>query len=215
MPTARLWWCVTKSAIQELYTQMTLLWSSGAAPGGDVDLGFRPGGRGTSVARDQHTVDLPCNVALEAADDLSLALALLCAPRDVLLGATISAHPSQTDHVQRTVSVPVAAAVETMPDNLASGSFDGRDPAQTGEGSLATQTLGVVFKATISSVAAWSVPMAGKETHSRATCATNWSSFVRLARRSLSREPPNGEPPNGARTWSPCEPRRDHCRGGN
>src|SRR5215212_2612173 len=46
--------------------------------------------------------------ALEAADDLSLALALLCAPRDVLLGATISAHPSQTDHVQRTVSVPVA-----------------------------------------------------------------------------------------------------------
>src|SRR5918993_4454591 len=38
---------------------------------------------------------------------------------------------------------------------------------------------------------------------------------VRLARRSLSREPRNGEPPNGARTWLPCEPRRDHCRGGN
>src|SRR5215213_1349780 len=53
-------------------------------------------------ARDQHTVDLPGDVALEAANDLSLALALLCAPRDVLLGATISAHPSQTDHVQRT-----------------------------------------------------------------------------------------------------------------
>src|SRR5918994_6252551 len=40
--------------------------------------------------------------------------------------------------------VPVAAAVETMPDNLARGSFDGRDPAQAGEGSLATQPLGVV-----------------------------------------------------------------------
>jgi hypothetical protein len=26
-----------------------------------------------------------------------------------------------------------------MPDNLASGSFDGRDPTQAGEGSLATQ----------------------------------------------------------------------------
>ncbi len=28
-----------------------------------------------------------------------------------------------------------------MPDNLASGSFDGRDPAQAGEGSLAPQSL--------------------------------------------------------------------------
>jgi hypothetical protein len=73
-----------------------------------------------------------------------------------------------------------------MPHHLASGSLDGRDPAQAGEGSLATQPLGVVFKATIKSVAAWSVPMAAKETNSGATCATNWSSFVRLARRSLS-----------------------------
>src|SRR5215212_5834318 len=64
-----------------LFTQVTLLWSSGAAPGGDVDLGFRPGGRGTGVARDQHAVDLPGHVALEAADDLSLALALRGATR--------------------------------------------------------------------------------------------------------------------------------------
>jgi hypothetical protein len=28
-----------------------------------VDLGFRPGGRGTGVARDQHAVDLPSDVA--------------------------------------------------------------------------------------------------------------------------------------------------------
>src|SRR5215212_11474604 len=63
------------------FTQVTLLWSSGAAPGGDVDLGFRPGGRGTGVARDQHAVDLPGHVALEAADDLSLALALRGATR--------------------------------------------------------------------------------------------------------------------------------------
>src|SRR5215203_3806806 len=127
-----------------LFTQVTLLWSSGAAPGGDVDLGFRPGGRGTSVARDQHAVDLPGYVALETADDLSLALALRGAPRDVLLGATISAHPSQADHVQRTVSLPVAASVETVPHHLAGGGFDGRDPAQTGEGGLAPQPLRVV-----------------------------------------------------------------------
>jgi hypothetical protein len=56
----------------------------------------------------QYAIDLPGYVALEAADNLSLALALLCAPPDVLLGATISSHPSQTDHVQRTVGLPVA-----------------------------------------------------------------------------------------------------------
>src|SRR5215208_6405508 len=127
-----------------LFTQVTLLWSSGAAPGGDVDLGFRPGGRGTSVARDQHAVDLPGYVALETADDLSLALALRGAPRDVLLGATISAHPGQTGHVQRTVGLPVATAVETVPNDLAGGGFDGRDPAQIGEGRLAPQSLGVI-----------------------------------------------------------------------
>src|SRR5215210_3711014 len=98
-----------------LFTLVTLLWSSGAAPGVEVGIGFRPGGRGTGAARDQHAVDLPGYVALEAADDLSLALALHGAPRDVLLGASISAHPSQADHVQRTVSLPVASSVETVP----------------------------------------------------------------------------------------------------
>ena len=92
----------------------------------------------------QYAIDLPGYVALETADDLWLALAFCEAPCDVLLGATISAHPSQTDHLQRTVGLPVAAAVETMPDNLARGSFDGRDPAQAGEGSLAPQPLGIV-----------------------------------------------------------------------
>ena len=74
-----------------------------------------------------------------------------------------------------------------MPDNLASGSFDRRDPAQAGEGSLAPQPLGVVFKATISSVAAWSVPMAGKETNSGATCATDRSSCASSSAISLER----------------------------
>ena len=95
------------------------------------------------------------------------------APCDVLLGATISAHPGQTDHVQRPVGFPVATAVETVADDLAGGGFDGRDPAQTSEGGLAPQPLGVVFKATISSVAAWSVPMPAKEISSGATCLTS------------------------------------------
>src|SRR5215207_1571662 len=127
-----------------LFTQVTLLWSSGTAPSGYVTVVLWPYRRGTGAARDQHAVDLPGDVAFEAADNLSLALALLCAPRDVFLRATISAHPSQTDHVQRTVGLPVATAVETVPDDLAGGSFDGGDPAQAGEGGLAPQPLGVV-----------------------------------------------------------------------
>src|SRR5829696_5654243 len=108
-----------------LFTRVTLLWSSGVAPGVDVGLVSRTRRRGTGAARDQHAVDLPSEVALEAADDLSLALAFRGAPRDVLLRATISAHPGQTDHVQRTVSLPVTAAVEAVPHDLAGGGFDG------------------------------------------------------------------------------------------
>src|SRR5215211_5119732 len=78
-----------------LFTEVTLLWSSGVAPSGDVGLVHRHFRRETGAARDEHAVDLPGDVAFEAADDLSLALALLCAPGDVLLGATISAHPAR------------------------------------------------------------------------------------------------------------------------
>ena len=100
------------------------------------------------------------------------------APCDVLLRATISAHPSQADHVQRTVGLSVATAVETVAYDLAGGGFDGSDPTQTGEGGLAPQSLGIVFKATIKSVAALSVPMPAKETNSGATCATSRSSWA-------------------------------------
>jgi hypothetical protein len=140
-----------------------------------VNLGFRPGRRGTGVARDQHAVGLPGDVALEAADDLSLALALRGAPGDVLLRTAISAHPSQADHVQRAVGLPVATSVETMADDLPGGGLDGSDPAEAGEGGLAPQSLGIVFKATIKSVAALSVPMPGKATNSGATCPTSRS----------------------------------------
>ena len=56
--------------------------------------------------------------------------------------------------------------------------------------------------ATIRSVAAWSVPMAGKETNSGAP-APPADRAGRPARRSPRREPRNGGPPNGARTWLP------------
>src|SRR5215211_1681894 len=116
-----------------LFTLVTLLWSSCVAPGVDVGLVSPTCRQGTGAASDQHAVDLPGEVALETADDLSLALAFRGAPCDVLLGATISAHPGHTDHVQRTISLPVGAAVETVAHqvahHLAGGGFDGRDPA--------------------------------------------------------------------------------------
>jgi hypothetical protein len=66
------------------------------------------------------------------------------APRDVLLCAKISAHTSQADPVQRTIGFPVATTVETVADDLAGEGFDGRDPAQDGEGGLAAQPPGFV-----------------------------------------------------------------------
>src|SRR5215218_10447517 len=129
---------------ETLCTLVTLLWSNRVAPGVDVGLVSRTCRRGTGAASEQHAVGLPGYVALEAADDLSFALALRGAPRDVFLRATISAHPCQADHVQRTVCLPVATAVEAMPHHLAGGGLDGRDPAQIGEGRLACQSLGVV-----------------------------------------------------------------------
>jgi hypothetical protein len=68
--------------------------------------------------------------------------------------------------------------------------------------------------ATISSVAAWSVPMPAKETNSgRLALPTDRAG--RLARRSLPRGPGNGGPPNGGRTWSPTVHREGHLRCGS
>src|SRR5215204_3447724 len=127
-------------------------------------------------ARDQHAVDLPGDVALEAADDLSLALALLCAPRDVLLGATISSHTSQTDHVQRSVGVPVAYIRlrrwrTTFPEEASTG-----DTPQRLAKEASLLNLSGLSPATISSVAAWSVPIPAKQTSCGATCLTSRSS---------------------------------------
>ena len=80
-----------------------------AAPSGNLGPVLCPCRQGTGAARDQHAVGPPSDVALAAADDLSLALARLRQrwPCEVFLRATLSAHPSQADHVQRTVGLPV------------------------------------------------------------------------------------------------------------
>ena len=63
------------------------------------------------------------------------------APRYVFLRARIPAHPGQADHVQRAVGLPVATTVETVPHHLARGGLGGSDPAEVGEGGLASQPL--------------------------------------------------------------------------
>src|SRR5215218_3632800 len=127
-----------------LFTQVTLLWSSGVAPSGDLGLLFWTRRRGTGAAGDQYPVDLSSYIALEATDDLSLALALLGAPHDVFLSALIPAHPGQAGHVQCAVGLPVTSSVETVPHDLAGGGLDGSDPAEVGKRGLAPQPLGVV-----------------------------------------------------------------------
>ncbi len=98
------------------------------------------------------------------------------APCDVFLRALISAHPSQADHIQGTVGLPVATAVETVPEDLAGGGFDGSDPAQTGEGGLGPQPLGVVPGRDQERRGVVGTAMPGKERSSGATCPTSRSS---------------------------------------
>src|SRR5829696_2810823 len=69
-----------RSLFAPLCSEVTLLWSSGVGSGTDLGLVHRHCGRETATVSGQHAVDLPGYVALQTADDLSFALALLCAP---------------------------------------------------------------------------------------------------------------------------------------
>jgi hypothetical protein len=153
----------------------------------------------------QYAIDLPGYIALEAADDLSLALALLCAPRDVLLGATISSHPSQTDHVQRTaLASRLPPRLRRCPTTLPVEASMGETPHRLAKDASLLNLLGLSLRPRS---AAWRrgrcLCLAKRPTPGR--LAPPIGRVVRLARRSLSREPRNGEPPNGARTWLPCD----------
>ena len=62
----------------------------------------------------QDVVDLSGDVALEAADDLGFAQALLSAPFYVGAGARVVAEPAKNDYVEGSVGVAVAAAAEAV-----------------------------------------------------------------------------------------------------
>ena len=89
-------------------------------------------------------VDLPGYVAFETAHYLALGLALRSASRDVLPGTPVVSHAYHADQVQAAIGIPVTASVESVPDHLSPGRFDGRDSAEAGERGLTVQALWVV-----------------------------------------------------------------------
>jgi hypothetical protein len=100
-------------------------------------------------------VDLPSIVAFQAPHDLPLGLALRGASRDMLLRcADRVSYVLRRGKVQGAIGVTIPAAIEAVSDDLCRGRFDGRNSAETGEGGLTLQALGVVFKATVRSVGA-------------------------------------------------------------
>src|SRR6188472_4659145 len=87
---------------------------SGAAGDGDDRVG--PAGcawRRREIG-EQRVVELACDVALEAADDLGLGLAFGGASFGVGAGAFAVAQAADGDHVQRAVGVTVAAVAEAV-----------------------------------------------------------------------------------------------------
>jgi hypothetical protein len=77
--------------------------------------------------------DLPDDVALDAADDLGLALSLGRAPAHVVERWLVAAHAGDHDPVKGGVGLAVAGAVEPVPVGLAAGCRD-RANAALGSG---------------------------------------------------------------------------------
>ena len=63
----------------------------------------------------EESPDVSCDVALEAASDFAVGLALGSASRDVGLGGFVMVHAHESDHVASPVEFPVAVSVEAMP----------------------------------------------------------------------------------------------------
>src|SRR5512132_4394012 len=118
----------------EVYSLPRMLSCLSSGPGLDVLLGWRL----------EEVVDLAGHIALEAADDLGLGVALGDAAGDVVLGALVDAHAGDHDQVQRRVGLAVAAPVEPVALGLAGGGGQWRGGAEHRDGGFAAQPLGVV-----------------------------------------------------------------------
>jgi hypothetical protein len=81
----------------------------------------------------EYTVDVPGEVALEAADRLADALALAGLALDVGDRRRVALSAADDDRVQGAVELPVPAGVEPVTDGLAGAGWDRRGCAEAGE----------------------------------------------------------------------------------
>jgi hypothetical protein len=68
-------------------------------------------------------IDLPGEVALEAADGFAAGFAFGDAAGEVVAGAGVAAQPAQGDAVERGIGLAVAAAVQPATAGFAGGCF--------------------------------------------------------------------------------------------
>jgi hypothetical protein len=82
----------------------------------------------------EESVDLAGDRSYKAAFDVAAGLALGGSAGGVGLGFWVVLQPAQRDGVPRSVELPVAAAVESMPHGLSTAGVDGCRSAEGGEG---------------------------------------------------------------------------------
>src|SRR3954451_7145069 len=117
---------------------------AGAAVDGDGDGGLRWRLHEVGEVSAEGVVGLAGDVALEAADDLLVGLALGNPALRVGARALAVTQAADGDHVQRAVGVAVAAVVETVAVAAAGGDRDRAGAAEGGEGSVAAQAIDVL-----------------------------------------------------------------------
>jgi hypothetical protein len=102
---------------------------------------------------DERSVDLARDVPLQASDNLPLGLSLRRPPRQVIdRGLATPPEPDHHDAVKRRVRVPVPAAVQSVPYDLARGSLDRGDAAELGERGLRSKAPRVVARRNLSRI---------------------------------------------------------------
>jgi hypothetical protein len=90
------------------------------------------------------------DVALEAAHDLGLGLALGDAASDVVAGGLVVAHPDQGDTPKGTVRIPVTAAVQSVPVGASRADRDRGGSATRSGATAVTRADSSLFKSSIS-----------------------------------------------------------------
>ena len=98
----------------------------------------------SSVGGGEGSVEFSGDVALEAAGDLAVGLAVFGAAFDVGAGDGVAVAADEPDGPERVVGAAVAAAVASVSLDLAAGGFDGAGAAEGAERGFGADALRVV-----------------------------------------------------------------------